>query len=128
MTYASKAVLYAAIRLDLRVGLFKRVIERKCAIEWSTAANAEPMLPEPLEKHLPQQKGLDIHKPFIDDILKANLDLPHSQHRTALWIYHRLLAEHGMQDIPYQLFNSYARERNRHLTMVRIATNNHPTA
>ena len=46
---------------------------------------------------------LDPFKPAIDDILRADLDAPRKQRHTVRRIYHRLLDEHGMADVSYQV-------------------------
>jgi hypothetical protein len=108
----SKVELYAAIRQDLRAGLSMRAIERKHRVGWRTVANAtESVWPEPRKEYPPRPQKLDPYKPFIDDVLRADLDVPRRQRHTATRIYHRLLEEHGMTDVSYQRVSAYVRER-----------------
>ncbi len=112
MSDMSKVELYAAIRQDLRAGLSMRAIERKHKVGWRTVANAtESVWPEPRKEYPPRPQKLDPYKPFIDDVLRADLDVPRRQRHTATRIYHRLLEEHGMSDVSYQRVSAYVRER-----------------
>lgn len=112
MSDMSKVELYAAIRQDLRAGLSKRAIERKHRVGWRTVASAtESVWPEPRKEYPPRPQKLDPYKPFIDDVLRADLDAPPSQRHTATRIYHRLLEEHGMGEVSYQRVSAYVRER-----------------
>lgn len=112
MSDMSKVELYAAIRQDLRAGLSKRAIERKYGVGWRTVARAtESVVPEPRKEYPPRPQKLDPYKSFIDDILRADLDGPPSQHHTATRIYQRLRAEHGMADVSYQRVSAYVRTR-----------------
>jgi DNA replication protein DnaC len=108
----SKVELYAAIRQDLRAGLSKRAIERKYGVGWRTVARAtESVLPEPRKEYSPRPQKLDPYKPFIDEVLRADLNGPPRQRHTATRIYRRLLAERGMTDVSYQRVSAYIRER-----------------
>ncbi|WP_308434997.1 IS21-like element helper ATPase IstB [Nocardia jinanensis] len=112
MSDMSKVELYAAIRQDLRAGLSKRAIERKYGVGWRTVARAtESVLPEPRKEYPPRPQKLDPYKPFIDDVLRADLDGPPTQRHTATRIYQRLLTEQGMADVSYQRVSAYIRER-----------------
>ncbi|WP_330256272.1 hypothetical protein OG874_17945 [Nocardia sp. NBC_00565] len=112
MSDISKVELYAAIRQDLRAGLSKRAIERKHRVGWRTVASAtESLWPEPRKGYPPRPQKLDPYKPFIDDVLRADLDVPPGQRHTATRIYHRLLEEHGVRDVSYQRVSAYVRER-----------------
>ncbi|WP_305082791.1 IS21-like element helper ATPase IstB [Nocardia australiensis] len=112
MSEMSKVELYAAIRQDLRAGLSMRAIERKHRVGWRTVASAtESVWPEPRKEYPPRPQKLDPYKPFIDDVLRADLDVPRRQRHTATRIYHRLLEEHGMRNVSYQRVSAYVRER-----------------
>lgn len=112
MSDMSKVELYAAIRQDLRAGLSKRAIERKYGVGWRTVARAtESVLPEPRKEYPPRPQKLDPYKPFIDDILRADLAGPPSRRHTATRIHQRLLTEHGMTNVSYQRVSAYIRER-----------------
>ncbi len=108
----SKVELYAAIRQDLRAGLSKRAIERKYGVGWRTVARAtESVLPEPRKEYPPRPQKLDPYKPFIDELLRADLNGPPRQRLTATRIYQRLLTERGMTNVSYQRVSAYIRER-----------------
>ncbi|WP_328391250.1 IS21-like element helper ATPase IstB [Nocardia sp. NBC_00416] len=108
----SRVELYAAIRQDLRAGLSKRAIERKYGVGWRTVARAtESVLPGPRKEYSPRPQKLDPYKPFIDDVLRADLNGPPRQRHTATRIYQRLVTERGMADVSYQRVSAYIRER-----------------
>ncbi|WP_324188279.1 IS21-like element helper ATPase IstB [Nocardia higoensis] len=112
MSEISKVELYAAIREDLRAGMSKRAIERKHGVGWRTVAKAtESVLPGPRKEYPPRPQKLDPYKPFIDDILRGDLEGPPRQRHTATRIYQRLRAEQGMADVSYQRVSAYIRER-----------------
>ncbi|WP_327120401.1 IS21-like element helper ATPase IstB [Nocardia sp. NBC_01730] len=118
MSDMSKVELYAAIRQDLRAGLSKRAIERKHGVGWRTVAKAtESVWPEPRKEYSPRPQKLEPYKPFIDEVLRADLDAPRRQRHTATRIYRRLLEEHGMMDVSYQRVSAYVRERRPQLQM-----------
>jgi hypothetical protein len=54
---------------------------------------------------------LDPFKPAIDEMLKADLDAPRKQRHTVTRIWHRLMDEHGMADVPYPVVRAYVAER-----------------
>lgn len=112
MSEISKVELYAAIRQDLRAGLSKRAIERKYGVGWRTVAKAtDSVLPGARKEYPPRPQKLDPYKPFIDDILRGDLEGPPRQRHTATRIHQLLRAEHGMTDVSYQRVSAYIRER-----------------
>ena len=112
MSEMSKVELYAAIRRDLHAGVSKRAIERKYGVGWRTVACAtESVWPQPRKKYPPRPQKLDPYKPFIDEILRADLDASVGQRHTVTRIYRRLLDEHDMTDVSYQRVSAYVRER-----------------
>ena len=50
---------------------------------------------------------LDPFKPVIDDILRAGLEAPAEQRHAVKRIYDRLIAKHGMFDVPYSVVRAY---------------------
>ncbi|MEV0609510.1 hypothetical protein AB0I61_24380 [Polymorphospora rubra] len=50
---------------------------------------------------------LDPFKTVIDDILRADLDAPRMQRHTAKRIYDRLIDDHGIRGVSYQLVRGY---------------------
>ena len=60
---------------------------------------------------LPRPSKLDLFKPVIDEILKADLDAPRKQRHTVTRIWHRLMDEHQMADVSYPVVRAYVAER-----------------
>jgi len=67
--------------------------------------------PPPRKPMPPRPSKLDAFKPIIDDILRADLDAPRKQRHTVRRIHHRLLDEHGMADVSYQVVRTYVVDR-----------------
>lgn len=116
MSEMSKVNLYAAIRQDLRAGLSKRAIERKYRVGWRTVSKAmESVWPEPRKEYPHRPQKLDPYKPFIDEVLRADLnadlDPSHRQRHTATYIHRWLAEEHGMTGVSYQRVSAYVRAR-----------------
>ena len=100
----SKVELYAAIRRDARAGLSSRAIERQHGVGRRTVLKAlSSAWPEPRKKPPPRSSRLDAFKPVIDAILLADLDAPRKQRHTVKRIFDRLVDEHGMVDVSYQV-------------------------
>ncbi|GGN93813.1 hypothetical protein GCM10010112_82500 [Actinoplanes lobatus] len=59
----------------------------------------------------PRSSKLDPFKPVIDDILRADLDAPRKQRHTVKRIYDRLIDEHDMHDVSYQVVRAYVADR-----------------
>jgi transposase len=84
MPPVSKTGLYAAIRCDARAGMSGRAIERKYQVGCRTVVEAlASAWPQPRKKKLPPRPSrLDEFKPFIDQILRADLDAPRNRRHT----------------------------------------------
>ncbi|WP_406291370.1 hypothetical protein [Embleya sp. NBC_00896] len=96
----SKVDLYAAIRRDSRAGLSSRALERKYGVGFAPVQNALPSAwPEPRKKLPPRVTRLDLFKPLIDRMLRADLDAPRKQRHTVKRIFDRLVDEHGADEI-----------------------------
>ena len=112
MPRMSKVELFAAIRRDSRAGMSGRAIATKYRVSRHTVsdalASAWPRERKPLP---PRPSVLDPFKTVIDDILQADLDAPRKQRHTAKRIYDRLIDEHGMQGVSYQVVRGYVAER-----------------
>jgi hypothetical protein len=108
----SKIELFAAIRRDLAAGMSGRAIEEKYRVGRRTdSAATASALPPPRKAMPPRGSKLDPFKPTIDEILRADLDAPRKQRHTVRRIYHRLLDEHGMADVSYQVVRTYIADR-----------------
>jgi transposase len=108
----SKIELYAAIRRDSRAGMSARAIERKYRVGRRTIVKAlASAWPEPRKKPPPRRSKLDLFKPAIDEMLRADLDAPRKQRHTITRIYRRLIDEHEMRDVSYPVVRAYVAER-----------------
>lgn len=112
MPRMSKVELFAAIRRDSRAGMSGRAIATKYRVSRHTVsdalASAWPRERKPLP---PRPSVLDPLKAVIDDILRVDLDAPRKQRHTAKRIYDRLIDEHGMHGVSYQVVRGYVAER-----------------
>jgi transposase len=112
MPRMSKVELFAAVRRDSRAGMSGRAIAIKYRVSRHTVsdalASAWPRERKPLP---PRLSVLDPFKSVIDDILRADLDAPRKQRHTAKRIYDRLIDEHGMHSVSYQVVRGYVAER-----------------
>ncbi|MEN3263684.1 MAG: hypothetical protein V7646_578 [Pseudonocardia sp.] len=59
--------------------------------------------PAPRKKPPPRASKLDAFKPVIDEILRVDLDAPRKQRHTVTRIYARLIDEHAMAAVSYQV-------------------------
>jgi transposase len=108
MADLSKVELYAAIRRDSRAGVSGRALQSKYRVGWRTVRKAlTGPWPEPRKKYPPRPSKLDPFKGVIDEILVADLDAPRKQRHTVTRIYARLLDEHMMADVSYQVVRAY---------------------
>ncbi len=108
----SKVELYAAIRRDVRAGLSGRAIERKYRGGRRTIVAAmSSAWPAQRKKLPPRTSKLDPFKPVVDAILRADLDAPRKQRHTVTRIYARLLDEHAMTGVSYQVLRTYVAVR-----------------
>jgi len=112
MTRMSRVELYAAIRRDARGGMSGRALEAKYHVGRRTVAAAlASVLPKPRQPLPPRASKLDVFKPVIDEILRADLDAPRKQRHTAQRIYDRLIDEHGMSEVSYPIVRRYVAQR-----------------
>jgi hypothetical protein len=112
MPPTSKVELYAAIRRDARAGLSGRALERKYNVGRRTVVKAlASAWPQPRKKPPPRPSKLDLFKPVIDEILRVDLDAPRKQRHTVKRIFDRLIDEHGMADVSYQVVRTYVAVR-----------------
>ncbi|NBH10992.1 IS21 family transposase [Amycolatopsis sp. SID8362] len=108
----SKVELYAAIRRDARTGMSARALERKYNVGRRTVVKAVASAwPQPRKKPPPRPSKLDPFKPVIDEILRTDLDAPRKQRHTVKRIFARLIDEHGMIDVSYQVVRAYVATR-----------------
>ncbi|MCK2238241.1 IS21 family transposase [Allokutzneria sp. A3M-2-11 16] len=108
----SKVELYAAIRRDARAGMSGRAIERKYGVGWRTVTQAmSSAWPQERKKYPPRASKLDPFKPVIDAILRADLDAPRKQRHTVTRIFARLIDEHAMTEVSYQVVRAYVATR-----------------
>jgi transposase len=108
----SKVDLFAAIRRDSRAGLSVRGLARKYQVSRRTVRSAlTSAWPAPRKPMPPRPSKLDLFKPVIDDILRADLDAPRKQRHTVKRIYDRLIAEHDMHDVSYAVVRAYVADR-----------------
>ncbi|UUV30729.1 IS21 family transposase [Amycolatopsis roodepoortensis] len=108
MSPLSKVELYAAIRRDARAGMSGRALERKYNVGRRTVVKAlTSAWPEPRKKPPPRPSKLDSFKSVIDEILRADLDAPRKQRHTVKRIFDRLIDEHAMADVSYQVVRAY---------------------
>lgn len=112
MARMSKVELYAAIRRDARAGLSGRKIERRYRVGWRTVQKAlSSAWPEPRRKYPRRPSKLDPFKPVIDAVLRADLDAPRKQRHTVKRLFDRLVDEHEMRDVSYQVVRAYVAAR-----------------
>jgi transposase len=112
MARRSKVELYAAIRRDSRQGMSSRVLAAKYHVGRHTVAAALASAWPQARKRLPQRPSkLDMFKPVIDEILRADLDAPRKQRHTVKRIYDRLIGERGMREVSYQVVRAYVANR-----------------
>lgn len=112
MPRMSKIEKFAAIRRDLAAGMSGRAIEEKYRVgRRMVSAAMASALPPPRKDMPPRGSKLDPFKPVIDEILRADLDAPRKQRHTVRRIYHRLLDEHGMDNVSYQVVRTYVADR-----------------
>jgi transposase len=112
VAFTSKVELYAAIRRDARAGMGSRAIQRKHRVGWRTVQQAlGSAWPEQRKAYPRRASKLDSFKPVIEAILRADLDAPRKQRHTVTRIYARLVDEHAMTDVSYQVVRAYVAAR-----------------
>jgi len=104
MPPTSKVELVRAIRRDAAEGLFQRALERKYGVGRQTVASGWP---EPCKPLPPKPSRLDPFKPVVDGMLRADLGAPRMRRHTAKRIFDRLVDEHGMANVSYQVVRGY---------------------
>ena len=105
----SKVDLYAAIRRDVRAGMSNRAVKRKYGVGFRTVkAAVDSVWPEPRKQLPPRKTRLDVFKPVIDQMLRADLDAPRKQRHTVKRIIDRLLDEHGAVEVTYPMVRAYS--------------------
>jgi transposase len=112
MTERSKTQLYADIRRDARAGVGVRELQRRYRVGWATVnAATQAAWPAARARYSPRLSKLDVFKEVIDAILVEDLDAPRKQRHTARRIFARLLDEHGMTGVSYDVVRRYVKER-----------------
>ncbi len=112
MTDRSKTALYADIRRDARAGVGVRELQRKYRVGWRTVnAAMATAWPSARATYSPRVSKLDLFKEVIDAILVDDLDAPRKQRHTARRVFHRLLDEHGMTGVSYDVVRRYVKVR-----------------
>lgn len=109
----SRVELYAAIRRESRAGLSGREIAVKFRVSRNTVARAlAGSWPEPRKKMRSRQSRLDPYKPFIDQVLRVDLDAPRKQRHSVRRIFDRLVDEHEAgEEVSYQMVRAYVSQR-----------------
>ncbi|WP_199512209.1 IS21 family transposase [Nucisporomicrobium flavum] len=108
----SKVELFAALRRDSAAGASGRTLALRYRVSRNTVREAlQSALPKPRKQLPPRASRLDPFKPVIDDILRADLSAPRKQRHTVRRIFARLLDEHGMQGVSYQVVRGYVAQR-----------------
>jgi transposase len=112
MRRMSKVELFAAIRRESREGVSGRTLALRYGVSRSTVAEAlASAVPSPRKKPARRPSRLDPVKPAIDNILRADLSAPRKQRHTVRRIYARLIDEHGLRDVSYQVVRGYVAGR-----------------
>lgn len=112
MTERSKTQLYADIRRDARAGVGVRELQRKYRVGWRTVdAATQAAWPSARATYSLRASKLDLFKEVIDAILVDDLDAPRKQRHTATRVLPRLLDEHGMTEVSYDVVRRYVKER-----------------
>lgn len=123
---SSKVELYAAIRRDARAGLSGRALEQKYHVGRRTVVKAlASAWPAPRKNPPPRPSKLDPFKPVIDAILRADLDAPRKQRHTVKRTFDRLIEEHAMVDVSYQVVRAYIAVRK---PQIRVESGREPVA
>jgi transposase len=108
----SEVELFAALRRESRAGVSGRALAAKYRVSRNTVAEAlTSAWPKPRTPLPRRMSRLDPFKPAIDDILRADLSAPRKQRHTVRRIFARLIDEHGMHGVSYQVVRSYVADR-----------------
>jgi transposase len=112
MSRTSRVERYAAIRRDARAGMSGRELQRRHGVGWRTVQAAlESAWPAQRAPYPARASKLDPFKPFIDEVLAADLYAPRKQRHTVTRIFDRLRSEHGMTDVSYPVVRAYVAKR-----------------
>ncbi|WP_432420565.1 IS21 family transposase [Nocardia carnea] len=89
-----------------------RALQAKYGVGWRTVQAATNMVWPAERKSYPRRGSkLDPFKPFVDEVLRADLDAPRKQRHTVKRLYARLIDEQGMSGIAYQTLRDYVADR-----------------
>lgn len=112
MPAMSRVELFAAIRRDSHAGKSGRAIEHEYGVGRATVRQAlASAWPTPRKKLPARASKLDPFKPAIDEILRVDLTAPRKQKHTVTRIVDRLVTEHAMAGISYQVVRGYVAAR-----------------
>lgn len=118
MPARTRVELYAEIRRDARAGLSGRQLQRKYGVGYRTVAAAMASAwPQARKQSEPRATRLDVFKPVIDGMLRADLAAPRKQQHTAKRILDRLIIEHdaAVEAVSYQKVRGYVATRRREI-------------
>ena len=105
--------LFEAIRRDHRLnGTSIRELARRHRCHRKTVRQAlESALPPEQEPRRWQARKIDPEKPFVDAMLREDLNAPRKQQHTARRVLARLVDEHGLDDLTYSAVRDYVAVR-----------------
>ena len=109
----SKVDLFASIRHDARIeGLSVRELARRYNVHRRTVRAAlESAVPPPRKVPVRSAIRLDPFKPYIEEMLREDLEAPRKQRHTARRILARLVDEHAASELSYSTVRDYVRVR-----------------
>lgn len=109
----SRVELFEQIRRDhLREGLSIRALACKHRVRRETVRQAlTSAVPPPRKAPVRRAPKLDPAKPFIDAMLREDLDAPRKQRHTARRVLARLVDEHGLTTLTYSAVRDYVARR-----------------
>lgn len=104
--------LYAAIRRDAGAGVSMRAIARTHGVSYHTVKDAlGSAWPQKRKEYADRGSKLDPFKPFIDEMIRTDLNAPRKQRHTATRMYQRLIDEHGLTAVSYPVVQRYVKQR-----------------
>ena len=109
----SRVELFERIRRDhQREALSIRELARRHRVRRGTVRQAlTSPVPPPRKTPVRQAPKLDPAKPFIDAMLRSDLDAPRKQRHTARRVLARLVDEHGFTELTYSTVRDYVARR-----------------
>jgi len=109
----SRVELFAAIRRDERVeGLSIRQLAERHRVHRRTVRQAlESAVPPERKTPVRVTRRLEQFKPFIDAMLREDLDAPRKQKHTARRVLARLVDEHQAGEVSYSTVRDYVAKR-----------------